>query len=83
MTFADIALGAGVAAAMADDRLNCATVSLQTQFVSVARIGEFISCKPEVIRKSKQLVFMRGLIQVGDKTIASAEGIWKLLETRN
>ncbi len=82
MTFADIALGAGVAAIMDDKRLNLATVSLQTQFVSVARIGEFISCTPEVIRKSRQLVFVRGLIQVGDKTIASAEGIWKLLDDR-
>lgn len=81
MTFADIGLGSGVAAVMGEKRLGCVTVSLQTQFVSVARVGEFITCQPEIVRSSKQLVFIRGLIKVGDKTIASAEGIWKLLDS--
>lgn len=80
MTFADIGLGMGVAALLKEDRHNCVTASLQTQFISAARIGEFISCKPEVIRRTRQLVFVRGLITIGEKVIASAEGIWKLFE---
>jgi len=78
MTFADIALGAG-----ADDALGGArsvTASLQAHFVSIARIGEFISCAPEVVRRTRNLVFVRGLIVVGERTIASADGIWKVLE---
>lgn len=81
MTFADIGLGWGVAAVMGEKSMGCVTVSLQTQFVSVARIGEFITCQPEIVRASKQLVFIRGLIKAGDRTVASCEGIWKLLDS--
>jgi uncharacterized protein (TIGR00369 family) len=81
MTLADIGLGYGVAAVL--DGFGCVTVSLQTQFVSVARIGDFVICRPEVIRRSKHLVFVRGLITTGDTTVASAEGIWKVLEPRS
>ena len=80
MTLADIALGYGVVEALGAS--NCATAQLQIQFVSVARIGEFVICRPELIRKSPQLVFMRGLVSVGDKIIASADGIWKVMEPR-
>jgi len=80
MTFADIALGWGASQAIGGT--NCATVSLQTQFVSVARVGEFITCRPEVVRASAQMVFMRGLVMADDRAVASAEGIWKVLAPR-
>ena len=83
MTFADIALGSGVVSVLGEKSKSCATLSLQTQFVSVARVGDFISCTPEVIRQSKSIIFVRGLIKVGEKTIASSEGLWKLLESRS
>lgn len=81
MTFADIGLGSGIARVMGEQRFGCVTVSLQTQFVAVARLGEFIYCKPEIVRHAKDLVFMRGLIKTGDKTIANADGIWKLMQS--
>lgn len=80
-TFADIGLGSAVAQAMGEQRFGCVTVSLQTQFVSVARLGEFIVCTPEIVRHAKDLVFIRGLIKTGEKTIASADGIWKLMQS--
>lgn len=80
MTFADIALGSGVAETLGGP--HCATASLQTQFLSVARVGEFLTCRPEVVRHSRQLVFVRGLITVGDRNVASVEAIWKVLEPR-
>ena len=83
MTFADIALGSGVANVLGDQRYNSVTLSLQTQFVSIARIGDFITCTPEIVRQSKQIVFVRGLIKTGEKTIASVEGLWKLLGNRD
>ncbi len=81
MTFADIGLGCGVSNIMGEKRFGCVTTSLNTQFISVARIGEFIYCEPEIIRKSRQLIFVRGLIKTGDKVIASCEGIWKLMDS--
>lgn len=82
MTFSDIALGFGVVKALGKNSLNTATLSLQTQFVSVARVGEFVTCTPEVVRASKHVVFVRGLVKTGDKTVASVEGMWKVLEPR-
>lgn len=82
MTFADVGLGAAVADAMGEERFRCVTTSLQTQFVSVARVGEFIYCQAELIRQTSQVLFVRGLIKTGDKTIASAEGIWSVLAAR-
>lgn len=80
MTFADVALGMAVSEAIGHPMT--VTLSLQTQFVSVARVGDFISCQGELVRKTKQIVFVRGLIVSGDRTIASAEGIWKVMEPR-
>ena len=79
MTFADIGLGSGVAEVMGAERFRCVTTSLQTQFISTAKVGEFIYCQPEVVRQNKQVIFVRGLIKTGDKTIASVEGIWSVL----
>jgi acyl-coenzyme A thioesterase PaaI-like protein len=76
-TFADIALGIGVVDA-AETR-DCVTLQLQMQFAATAPIGSFLTCKPELVRRTSQIVFMRGLIMAGDRTIASADGIWKLL----
>jgi uncharacterized protein (TIGR00369 family) len=79
MTFADIALGSGAARRLGVPRFNGVTASLNTQFVAVAHVGEFISCRPEVVHQGRQMFFMRGLIATDKKTIASCEGIWKLL----
>lgn len=78
MTFADLALGYGVARAIGGP--HCVTVQLQIQLVATGKIGEFIHCQSEVVRRTSQLVFARGLILAGDRTIASADGIWKLID---
>ena len=80
MTFADIALGFSVVKALGAP--ICATAQLQMQFIAAGRTGELITCRPEIIRRTSQLVFVRGLINAGEKTIASADGIWKVLAPR-
>ncbi len=80
MTFADLGLGYGVGRALGGS--NCSTAQLQLQFVAVAKIGEFVSCKPEIVRQTTRLIFVRGLIRAGERTIASADGIWKVFEEK-
>lgn len=80
LTFADIALGYAVARILGG--AHCVTAQLQMHFVSAARVGDFVSCRPEIIRHSAQLVFTRGLIMAGERTAASADGIWKILAPR-
>ena len=78
MTFADIALGTGVVDAV--ETRGCVTLQLQMQFTATAPIGSFLTCKPELVRRTSQIVFVRGLIMAGERTIASADGMWKLLD---
>jgi uncharacterized protein (TIGR00369 family) len=80
MTFADMALGFAVGHATRMER-QFVTVQMQVYFTASAKIGDFIVCRPEVIRKTSSLVFARGLFQVADRTVASADGMFKLLES--
>lgn len=80
MTFADIALGYPVARALGHSR--CVTVHLHLYFTASPKLGQFISCEPEITRQTKDLFFVRGLIRAGERTVASAEGMWKVLEER-
>lgn len=79
MTFADMAMGIGVGHAI-DGKATFVTAHLAVQFTSAARIGDVITCQPEVVRKTSSMVFIRGLIVVGDRVVASCDGIFKLLD---
>ena len=81
MTFADVALGYGAVEQLGG--AYCATVQLQAHMVATPKVGEFISCRPEVIRRTRAMLFMRGLILADDRTVASVDGIWKILEPRD
>lgn len=80
LTFADVSLGYAVTQLLGG--MNCVTAQLQTQFISAAQVGEFVECRPEILRRSAQLVFLRALIVVGERTVASADGIWKILKPK-
>jgi len=79
MTFADMALGMGVANCLGEKRNSTATTALNTQFVAKANVGEFLSCTPEVVRRTRHLVFVRGILKAGDRVIANCDGIWTIL----
>ncbi len=75
MTFADIVLG--FAAAKASKNPYCVTVQMNYQFVGAARFGDFITCKAEIVRVTRSLVFARGLIRAGEKDIGSVDALFK------
>jgi len=81
MTLSDLGLGSAIRPVHGDLCYSCVTASLNVQFLSVARVGDFVTVHPEILRTSKQMLFIRGLLKVGEKTIASAEGIWKVMES--
>jgi len=82
MTFADLALGWVAADTLQRPRTGCVTAQLAIQLVSSPRVGDFISCQAELVRRTSQMIFVRGLITAGDKTVASADGIWKVLSPK-
>jgi len=78
MTFADRALG--LRAWEAAGGTPCVTVQFEMQFLSSGRIGEFIELHPEVVRSTTSLVFLRGVLTAGSRSVAAASGIWKRVQ---
>ncbi|EWY41026.1 thioesterase [Skermanella stibiiresistens SB22] len=80
MTFADRTLG--ITAWEAADNQVCVTIQFDMQFIGAADIGDFVEIRPEVIRKTRTLVFLRGTILDGDRVVAAASGVWKILDRK-
>jgi len=79
MTFADMALGCAVGHAN-NFQPNFVTSQLSIQLVSAGRVGQLITCNPEIVRKTRSLVFVRGLFEADGKVLASADGIFSILQ---
>ena len=47
------------------------TLDLSTQFIGAAKIDAPLDCVSEVLRVTRRLVFIRGLVEQGDNVIAS------------
>lgn len=77
MTFADQAFGEVVLDSI--ERQLCATIQLNTHFIAAVQVGDLVEARGEIVRGTRSLVFMRGILTVGDRTVASVDGIWKLL----
>jgi uncharacterized protein (TIGR00369 family) len=77
MTFADLALGQAVWDATG--RAPSVTINMQSQFLKPARVGDMVEVLPELARKTRSLVFMRGDFRVNGEIVFSASSIWKLL----
>lgn len=78
MTLADRALG--LASWDAAEGRPCVTIQFDMQFVSSAKMGDFVEMTPEIVRLTSSLVFMRGDLKVGDRTVGAANGVWKILK---
>jgi uncharacterized protein (TIGR00369 family) len=77
MTFADRSMG--MTCWYANERQPQATVQLDVHFVDAVKVGEFVEAKCQVVRRTRALVFMQGELMVGDRVVATANGVWKTL----
>lgn len=77
MTFADIALGAGVGHYTGP--AHFVTAQMQVHFVGAGQTGSLITCRPEIVKSGGSMVFVRGIIECEGQPIASADGIFKRL----
>lgn len=73
MSFADSALARGVI--LATGR-RCVTIKMNSEFLSPARAGDWIEAHVEVIKSTKTVVFVRGDLRVGRRTIFKADAIF-------
>jgi uncharacterized protein (TIGR00369 family) len=77
MTLADMTLGQAVWDMT--DNAPSVTLNMQTQFLKSVRAGELIEVLPEMTRRTRALVFMRGDFTVAGEIVMTASSIWKLL----
>jgi uncharacterized protein (TIGR00369 family) len=75
MTFADYALFSIARDAISGGQ--SVTAAFNAEFIDAARVGERIEARGEVVRGGKSLVFVRGLITTGDRTLLSFSAILK------
>lgn len=76
LTFADACFGYAIWDAT--DRAPCVTVSQQNNFIASATAGELVSCRPDITRKTREIVFIRGDFYVGERIVFIATAIWKI-----
>ena len=77
MAFADRAIGYGARHYAGVARI--ATVQFDINFIDAVQIGELVEARPEVVRATKSLLFMRCTFTVGGRMVATAQGVWKVL----
>ncbi len=76
----DVALGN--ASWDASGQKPCATVQLNIHYIGALQLHEFTEITAEVVRATRSLVFLRGVMAVGDRMVATADGVWKILAWR-
>jgi acyl-coenzyme A thioesterase PaaI-like protein len=76
-TFADSVLGRMVSNAVKPR--PSATIQLEMHYVAPVRLGDFVEGRGEIIRVTASLVFIAGRFSVGAGVVATANGVWKIL----
>jgi uncharacterized protein (TIGR00369 family) len=86
MAFADH--GLSFLAWEAAERASCTTIQLNTHFLDAAHPGEFLELRGEVTRRTRGLVFVRGVVAArcfsegrhsGTRDVVAIDGIWRVL----
>ena len=79
-TFVDA--GAGTAAHRSADQNPCVTISLELKFISAVKLGQELVGKTKIQKKTKSMIFLTCELTMEDKIIATASGIWKILNKK-
>ncbi len=78
MTFADRAMGR--TARQSDPDRRQATAQFDMQFFEPVKIGETVDITCTIVRQTRHLVFMRGDLSVAGRPVATAQGLWKIIQ---
>ena len=71
--------GAGSAAHRAANQGVCVTISLELKFISAVKLGQELVGKTKIQKKTKSMIFLTCKLIVENKIVATASGIWKIL----
>ena len=76
-TIADTGMGTAAHRVTGDKR--CVTINLDMKFISVGQLGDKLTGKVKILKKTKTLVFISCEILNSSDVVASASGTWKIL----
>ena len=74
--------GAGTAAHRSAGQAPCVTISLDVKFISTTKKDDEIIGFAKILKKTKSMVFLICHLKADEKIIASASGIWKILNKK-
>ena len=72
--------GAGTAAHRSAENAPCVTISLDIKFIGASKAGDEIIGYAKIKKQTKSLIFMQGELKTSGRTLATAEGIWKVIK---
>ncbi len=76
MTFMDHAMSLLVWEAA--ERAFCSTIQLDNHFLKALRAPAFVELDFELLRRSRSLVFARGILRCGEDAVMEATGMWSV-----
>lgn len=76
MTFADVAMSRTARLVAAVEACN--TISLTADFVGPGKLGDLVEAAVRVTRRTRTIIFQSASITVGDRTLMTATGLWKI-----
>lgn len=80
MCFADTVVAHAAFAANGSDHV--VTLSMSASFLAPARVGDLVECRPTLIRRTAEILFVGGEFMVGETVIVSARSLWKTIRMR-
>ena len=80
MTFADFAICAEAVRGFPGEAPI--TISFSSEFIAPVETGSLIETRPEILRRTGSLVFMRAVLESGGQPVLSCTGVIKRLKPR-
>ncbi len=74
--------GAGTAAHRSADSSPCVTISLELKFISAVHLGQELIGNTKIQKKTKSMIFLTCELKAEKKIVATASGIWKILNKK-
>ena len=71
---------AGTAAHRTAENNPCVTISLELKVISAVKLGQELTGKTKIQKKTKSMVFLTCELSVANKIVATASGVWKILK---
>ena len=72
--------GAGTAAHKTANNSPCVTISLELKFISAVQLGQELIGNTKIQKKTKSMIFLTCELTAGNKIVATASGVWKILK---